>query len=75
MYVGKAKTRFCYRFINYKNTQRTFRKDDQEVPQRRFHAQYCHDDHYEINNWNFVIFEQCETHEQLKERESFWQRN
>ena len=26
-----------------------------------------------IDDWNFVSFEQCETHEQLKEREIFWQ--
>ena len=26
-----------------------------------------------IDDWDFVIFEQCETHEQLKEREPFWQ--
>ena len=31
------------------------------------------DGHSGIEDWNFVIFEQCETHAQLKERETFWQ--
>ena len=26
-----------------------------------------------IDDWDFVIFEQCETHKQLKERVTFWQ--
>ena len=26
-----------------------------------------------IDDWNFVIFEQCQTHEQLNETETFWQ--
>ena len=26
-----------------------------------------------INDWQFTLIEQCETHEQLKERETFWQ--
>ena len=43
------------------------------VPQKRFHAHYCRDGHSGINDWDFVLFEQCETHEQLKERETFWQ--
>ena len=71
-YVGIAKTRFHYRFNNYKSKHRTFRKGNQKVPQKRFHAQYCLHGHSKIDDWNFVIFEQCETHEQLKERETFW---
>ena len=47
---------------------RAFRKGNQKVPQKRFHAHYCLDGHSGIDDWNFVIFEQCETHEQLKER-------
>ena len=72
-YVGKAKTKFRYRFNNYKSKHRAFRKGNQKVPQKRFHAHYCLDGHSGIDDWNFVIFEQCETHEQLKERETFWQ--
>ena len=31
------------------------------------------DGHSGIDDWNFVISEQYEIHEQLKERETFWQ--
>ena len=72
-YVGKAKTKFLYRSNNYKSKHRGFRKGNQKFPQKRFHAHYCLDDHSGIDDSNFVIFEQCETHEQLKEREIFWQ--
>ena len=58
---------------NYKRKDRAFRKGNQKVPQKRFHTDYCLDGHSGIDDWNFVIFEQCETHEQLKERETFWQ--
>ena len=71
-YVGKAKTKFCYRFNNYKSKHRAFRKGNQKVPQKRFHAHYCLDGHSGADDWNFVIFEQCETHEELKERGHFW---
>ena len=72
-YVGKAKTKFRYRFNHYKSKHRAFRKGNQKVPQKPFHAHYCLDGHRGIDDWNFVIFEQCETHEQFKERETFWQ--
>ena len=72
-YVWKAKTKFCYRFNNYKRKHRAFRKGNQKVPQKRFHTHYCLDGHSGIDDWNFMIFEQCETHKQLKERETFWQ--
>ena len=67
-YVGKVKTKFRYRFNNYKSKHRTFRKGKQKVPRKRFHAHYCLDGQSGIDDWDFVIFEQCETHEQLKER-------
>ena len=72
-YVGKAKTKFRYSFNNYKSKHRAFRTGNQKVPEKHFHAHYCLDGHSGINDWNFVIFEQCDTHEQLKEREIFWQ--
>ena len=71
--VGKAKTKFRYRFNNYNSKHRAFRKGNQKVPQKRFHALYCLNGHSGIDDSSFVIFEQCEIHEQLKERESFWQ--
>ena len=37
-YVGKAKTKFWYKSNNYKSKHRTFRKGNQKVPPKRFHA-------------------------------------
>ena len=37
-----------------------FRKGNQKVPQKRFHAHYCRDGHSGINDWDFVLFEKCE---------------
>ena len=36
-YVGKAKTKFRYRFNNYKSKHRAFRKGNRKIPQKRFH--------------------------------------
>ena len=49
-------------------------KGNRKVPQKLFHTHYCLDGHRVIENSDFVIFKQCETHPQLKERETFWQR-
>ena len=46
-----------------KSKHRVFRKGNQKVPQKRFPAYYCLDGLSGIDDWNFVIFEQCETHE------------
>ena len=43
------------------------------MPQKLFHDHYCLDGHLGIGDWDFTLFEQCETHKQLKERETFWQ--
>ena len=72
-YLGKAKTKFRYRFNNYKSKYTAFRTGNQKVPQKLFHTHYCLDGHSSIEDWDFVIFEQWETHAQLKEREIFWQ--
>ena len=67
-YVGKAKTKFrYYKFNNYKSKHRAFRKDNRKVPQKVFNTHYCLDGHSCIEDWDFVIFEQCKTHPQLKE--------
>ena len=36
-YVGKAKTKFRYRFNNYKSKHKAFRKGNRKIPQKRFH--------------------------------------
>ena len=58
---------------NYKSKHRAFRKGNWKVPRKLFHTHYCLDDHSGIEDWDFGIFEQCKTHAQLKERETFWQ--
>ena len=71
-YVGKAKTKFRARFNNYKSAHRSYRKKC-KVSQQRFHEHYGQHSHNGIDDWQFTLIEQCETHEQLKERETFWQ--
>ena len=39
---------------------RTFRKGNRKIPQKRFHDHYCLDDHLGIDDWDFTLFEQCE---------------
>ena len=70
--VGKAKTKFRARFNNYKSARRSYRKKH-KVSQQRFHENYEQHSHNGIDDWQFTLIEQCETHEQLKEREKFWQ--
>ena len=41
--------------------------------QQRFHKHYGQHSHNVIDDWQFTLTEQCETHEQLKERETFRQ--
>ena len=72
-YIEKAKTKFRYRFNNYKNKQKAFRKGNQKVTQTLFHSHYCFNGHRGIEDWDFVIFEQFEKYVQLKEREASWQ--
>ena len=71
-YVGKAKTKFRLRFNNYKSKHRSFRKGKQNVPEKRFHSPFIQDCHRVIDDWEVILFEKCETHKQLKERETFW---
>ena len=71
-YIGKAKTKFRARFNNYKGAHRSYRKK-RNVSQQRFHEHYGQHSHNGIDDWQFRLNEQCETHDQLKERETFWQ--
>ena len=73
LYVGKVKSKFQYRFNNYKSKHRAFRKGNRKIPQNRFHDHYCLDHHFGIDNWDFTLFKPCVTHKQHKERETFWQ--
>ena len=71
-YVGKAKNKLRYRFNNYKSKHRAFRKGGQKIPHNHFHDHYCLDGHLRTDDWDFTLFEQCEMHKQLNERETFW---
>ena len=71
-YVGKAKTKFRARFNNYESAHRSYR-EKRKVSQQRFHEHYGQQSHEEIDDWQFTLTRQCEAHEQLKERETFWQ--
>ena len=72
-YVGKAKTKFQYRFNNHKIKHRAFRKGNRKISHKHFRDHYFLDDHLGTDDWDFTLFDQCETYKQLKERETFWQ--
>ena len=71
-YIGKAKTKFCLRFNNYKSKHRSFRKGKRNAAQKCFHSHYIENCHRGIDDSEVPLFEKCETHKQLKETETFW---
>ena len=71
-HVGLAKAKFRARSNNYKSAHSSYRKK-RKVSQQRFHENYGQHSHNGVDVWQFTSIEQCETHEQLKERETFWQ--
>ena len=50
-----------------------FQKGKQNVPQKCFHSRYIQDCHRGIDDREVTLFEKCEMHKQLKEKETFWQ--
>ena len=60
-------------FSNYKSKHLTLIKGKRKVPQKLFHTHSFLDGHSGIEDLDFVIFVQCETHPQLKEGETLWQ--
>ena len=72
-YVGKAKKKFGLRFNNYKSKHQSFRKGKQNVSQKYFHSHYIQDCHRGIDDLEVTLFQKCEAHKRLKEREMFWQ--
>ena len=71
-YVGKAKTKFRASFNDYKSAHRSYRKK-RKVSQQRVHEHCGQHIHNWTDDWKFTLIKQCETHEQLKEMETFWQ--
>ena len=49
-YIGKAKTKFPYRFNNNKSKDRAFRKVNRKILHKHFHDHYCLDDHLGIDD-------------------------
>ena len=47
---------------NYKSKHRAFRKGNRKVPQKLFHIHCCLGGRSGVEDWDFVVFEQCETH-------------
>ena len=71
-YVGKTKTKFRGGFNNYKRHTGLI-EQKRKVTQQRLHEHYGQHSHNGIHDWQFMLTEQYETHELLKERETFWQ--
>ena len=61
-YVGKAKMKFRAIFNNYKSAHRSCRKKH-KVSQQCFHEYHGQHSHNSIDDWQFTLIEQCETHE------------
>ena len=61
LYVGKTKTKFRARFNNYKSADISYRKN-RKVSQLQFHEHYEHHSHNKIDDWQFILIEQGETH-------------
>ena len=59
-YIGKTNIHSQYRFNNSKNI-RLSRKEIEKYPQTFFHNHYCVDDHLGTDDWDFILFDQCET--------------
>ena len=68
---AKGKTKFSLRFNNYNSKYRSFGKGKQNVPEKRFPSHYIQNCHRGIDDLEVTLFEKCETHKQLKEREAF----
>ena len=66
--LESTKLRFTIGSITIKANTELSRKE------KLSHNHYCMDGHLGIDDWDFTIFEQRETHKEMKERESSWQR-
>ena len=59
---------------NYKRKHRSFRKEKQNISQKRFHSHYyLQYFHRSIDDWEVTLFEKYETQKQLRERETVWE--
>ena len=70
-YVGSTEE-FRARFNNYKCAHRNFKKGKKTL-QETFHAHFEMQDHNGECDWEVRIIDHCDTVEELRKRESFWQ--
>ena len=66
--LEKLKQSFVFGLIIIKVNTDLFEKEN-----RTYHRSVFQDCHRGIDDWEVTLFEKCETHKQLKERETFWQ--
>ena len=67
--LEKLKQSFAFGLIIIKINTDPFEKEN-----RTYHRSvFIQDCHRGIDDWEVTLFEKCETHKQLKERETFWQ--
>ena len=58
------------KFGNYRSSLRIYR-EKRKVLQQRFHEHYWKHSHNRFDDWQLILLEQCETHEQLKQKGNF----
>ena len=67
--LKKPKTSFDKGSLTIKaNIDRAFRKRNRKILQKLFYNHYYLDGHLGIDDWDFTLFEQCDTLNQLKEK-------
>ena len=71
--IGEARTKFRYRFNNYKTNLVLSGNEIEKIPQPRLHNHSCLDCHLGTDDWDFILFRQCRAYKQLKETKTFWQ--
>ena len=69
----KPKVSFDIGSITIKANIELSEKETEKYSQKPFHDHYCLDGLLGTDDCDFTLFEQCETHKQLKEKETFWQ--
>ena len=57
--------------ISQKQDERNIYAIMKTIYPTEYHEHYGQHSHNKIDDWQFTLTEQCETHQQLKEKESF----
>ena len=70
--LEKPKKSFDIGLITVKANIELSGKETENTP-GTFSWAFCLGGHLGIDDWDFTVSEQCETHKQLKQKETFWQ--